>query len=234
MTGGRMDARRTHSVSPAQRIARGIAIVVLLPFRLVWEGLKLLARAIDVAVDRLLTVVVIPVGRFLRDRILRPIATVVRDFLLRPVGRALAFLWWRGLAPAGNWILRMILDPIWNALWRFVLRPIGVAVAVVVTYAVRYLIIAPAMGLWRWILAPLWRGVRTVLGYAWRATASLVRVLIVDPYRFVHRTTLRPIGAGLAATWRLLVVRPAAWIDRTTVRPARRWLAETMPAVFGR
>ncbi|NNH69461.1 hypothetical protein HLB23_06180 [Nocardia uniformis] len=241
-------------------IARGIAITILIPLRLSWEGLKLLGRVAVATVDGVISRILAPIGRFVRDRLWRPVVGFVEnylwglllqqflwgmvlapigafllDFILRPLRWAVEeFLWRRVLVPIGTWLMRYLVQPVSHALWRFLLRPIGLAAAWLVHHLVKYVIVWPLMQLWRWVLLPLWRLLRAVVVYAWMAATVIVDVLVVIPCRFVYRTVLRPILNLLAAIWRALVVVPLAWTYRTVLQPMNRWAADIMGTVFGR
>lgn len=253
-------ASDTESVSIGGWIARGIAVAILLPFRLLWEGLKLLGRVMVATVNWVVTQILVPLGKFVRDWLFRPVVGFVKnylwglliqqflwgmvltpigafalDFILRPLRRVVEeFLWRRVLVPFGNWLMRYVVQPISYVLWRFLLRPIGLAVTWLVANFVTYLIVWPLQQLWRWVLFPLWRMLHAVVLYAWMVATVIVRVLVVIPCRFVYRAVLRPVLEFLAAVWRITVVIPIAWTYRTVLQPMNRWAADIMSTVFGR
>ncbi|MGK8488955.1 hypothetical protein [Nocardia asiatica] len=235
-------------VSVAQWIARGIAIVVLVPLRLLWEGIGLLGRvtgAIFVFVAQRLLVPVAEliwhwvlrpawiftkdflwgwvVGHLLWGLVLTPLLSLLLEYLLRPLRRAVEiFLWRKLIRPVGAWVLR------------WVVFPIGYAVTWVCHRAVKWLIVWPLAQLWRWALRPLWRAVRASARYGWRVATVIVGVLVVAPCRALYRYVLRPVFAAFAVVWNALVARPVRWAHRTIVRPMNRWAAEVVAAVFGR
>ncbi|MEV0248279.1 hypothetical protein AB0H76_16910 [Nocardia sp. NPDC050712] len=239
---------RDGQVSIAGWIGRVIAVVVLIPLRLLWEGLKALGRALAAVLAFVVEKLLAPGAQFVWDWVIRPVWLFFKDFLwgwlvqhvlwglvltpilallldyfLRPLRRALEdWLWRRVLRPAAQW------------LFRWVLAPVGRAIAWLGYQLTRWVIVWPLTQLWRWVLHPLWKALRATLIYAWRLTAVIVGVLVVIPCRFVYRTVLRPIVAGVAATWRFLVVRPARWLHATVITPMNRWAADLMAAVFGR
>ncbi|MFE7743930.1 hypothetical protein [Nocardia sp. NPDC057455] len=235
-------------ISIAQWIARGIAIVVLVPIRLLWEGILLLGRvtgAVLVFVARHLLVPVAeliwhwmlrPAWIFVKDflwgwvlrqllwgSVLTPLASLLLEYLLRPLRHAVeVFLWRRVIRPAGAWLLRWIVSPI------------VYAIAWVCHHIVEWLIVWPLSQLWRWVLRPLWAVVRATARYGGRVATLIVGVLVVIPCRAVYRYVLRPVFAAFAVVWHALVVRPVRWVHGTIVRPMNRWAAEVVAAVFGR
>ncbi|MFD0362001.1 hypothetical protein ACFQZZ_11165 [Nocardia sp. GCM10030253] len=233
-------------ISVGQWIARAIAIVVLIPVRVLWESVKLVGRIALAVLHFIWTQLLDPVCRiawhwvirpawaFAKDflwgwllqhvlwgMVLTPIGALLLDFLLRPLRRAVEeFLWRRVLRPAAVWLTKQVLLPIASAvLW--------------VLYTVsKYVIAWPLYQLWRWILLPLWRLLRAVLIYAWRIVTIIVGVLIVIPCRAIHRTVLRPIFTALAIAWQATVTRPARWFYTNIVTPMNKWATEIMTSVF--
>lgn len=235
-------------VSIAQWIARGLAIVVLVPIRLLWEGILLLGRVTGAAIVFVARHLLVPAAELIWHWLLRPawifakvflwgwvlqhllwglvltpLASLLLEYLLRPLRRAVEiFLWRRIIRPAVAWLLR------------WVVSPIAYAVAWVCRYTVEWLIVWPLSRLWRWVLRPLWHVVRATARYGWRVAARIVGVLVVMPCRAVYRFALRPVFAASAVVWRALVVRPVRWVHGTIVRPMNRWAAEVVATVFGR
>ncbi|MEV6255357.1 hypothetical protein AB0L97_19075 [Nocardia sp. NPDC051911] len=234
-------------VSAAQWIARAIAIVVLVPIRLLWEGVLLLCRATAAALGYIARHLLVPAAELIRHWVLRPAWIVVKDFLwgwvvqhllwgsvltpllslllehlLRPLRRAVeVFLWRKVIRPAGAWLLR------------WVVYPIAYAIAWVCHQTVKWLIVWPLSQLWRWVLHPLWKAVRVTARYGWRVATLIVGVLVVLPCRALYRHVLRPVFAAFAVVWLAVVVRPVRWVHGTIVRPMNRWAAEIMTSVFG-
>ncbi|MER5703320.1 hypothetical protein ABT023_15450 [Micromonospora sp. NPDC002296] len=187
-------------------IARGVALVVVLPVRLVWE---LLAGSARWLARQLLS----PLGRALRAWVLRPLAWLLDRLVWIPLVWLTRHLLWhplvwvfrtlvrpvaRLLVGAADWLIRNMLVPL--------VRAFGPALAAV------------GRGLW-WLL----RLVADALGYAWRLTGR-----IVD---FLHRLLLRPAGLALRWLWRHTAVPTgrvlrAAW--RATVTPTVRWLRDSI------
>ncbi|WP_158848649.1 hypothetical protein [Saccharothrix deserti] len=198
-------------------VARAVAVVVVVPVRLVWEGLKAVGRAVHRFVLRPLSGVlrriwtsVTALTRFLWRRVVVPIGTGLRRvfgvlgaglrggggllmrYLLRPTGallRALASLVGRGLGALADGLRRGF-----RALTRFALRPAG-------------------RGLRR-LFGPVGRGLRAaavaVAGFLRRAVAStrrLLRVVLLNP---------------VVWCWRTLVVKPLRWLWRNVAVPTGR------------
>ncbi|MBF6206396.1 hypothetical protein IU483_20200 [Streptomyces gardneri] len=242
-----MSTPDTH-VSIAQWIARGIATVVLVPIRLLWEGIVLLGRVTGAALVFVARRLLVPAAELIWHRVLRPAWILAKDFLwgwvvqhllwgliltplvsilleylLRPLRHAVEiFLWRRLIRPAGAWLLR------------WVVFPIAHAIAWICHRTVKWLIVWPLSQLWRWVLRPLWRVVRASARYGWWVATVIVGVLLVAPCRAVYRYVLGPVFAAVAVVWHAIVVRPLRWVHGAVIRPMNRWAAEIVTAVFGR
>lgn len=168
---------------------RAIAVVVVLPFRLLWEATKV-------------------VGRFLARYVLAPLAWLLRYLVVIPVAW-LARQIWTGLTIAGGWIWaalriligvpavwlwRQALRPVLHALWRYALRPVLVGILVTVTFVINRMIVPVARFVYDWLLAPVGRAIAWFLRAGWTGAAWVCRQL----YRFL----LRPLGIALAWVWR--------------------------------
>ncbi|MBF6463675.1 hypothetical protein IU427_00590 [Nocardia beijingensis] len=235
-------------VSSAQWIARGIAIVVLVPIRLLWESILLLGRVTAAALRYIARYSVVPAAELIWQWVLRPAWIVVKDYLWGWVIQRL--LWGSVLTPLLSFLLEYLLRPLRRAveifLWRKVIRPVGAwllrwvvypvvyAIAWVCHRTVEWLIVWPLTQLWRWVLRPLWGVLRTTARYGWRVATLVVGVLVVAPCRAVYRSVLRPVFTALAVVWRALVVRPVRWVHGAIVRPMNRWAAEVVAMVLGR
>jgi hypothetical protein len=201
---------------------RAVAVVVVLPFRLLWEAAKL-------------------VGRFLQRYVVTPLAWLWRRLVVIPVLRVAHWIW-AGLTVLGRWIataLRIVigvplawlwraaLRPALHAVWRYGLRPVLVGMVLAATFVVEK-VIAPVAGfVYRWLLAPVARAVGWFLRAGWAGTSWLGRQI----YRFL----LRPAGIavawmwrytfgllfrGIAHAWRVVrdeVLRPAAAVVRSAL-----------------
>ncbi|MEU8901221.1 hypothetical protein [Nocardia sp. NPDC048505] len=231
-------------VSPGAWIARAIAVVLLVPLRLLWEGLKLIGRVIAAAARYFVENLLIPVSTMVRYWVIRPLWLFVKnlvwgwlvqqvlwglvltpalalilDFILRPLRRAVE-----------EWLWRRVLRPAAARLCRWVLYPVGRAVVWAGYQLARWLVLWPLAQLWRRILRPLWKALRATVVYAWR----VVGVLVVIPCRFLHRTVLGPMFRAFALAWRAAVVRPVRRLHATVIVPMNRWAAEVLNSVFGR
>ncbi|WP_433244155.1 hypothetical protein [Actinomadura nitritigenes] len=225
--------------------ARVIALIVVVPFRLLYDLLTVVGRGVAAC------------WRFL-IRVPAAIAVALYRWVLRPLGLV---LWWPlrmlgiGIAAAARRLYRYVLTPIGRVLDLVLLRPlralgrglawlggwigrgfawlfrgIGWLVAVLIVLPVsllwRYLLLPPLLGLaWvaHWIgrgLAAAWRAFATAVVWTWRQTGRclgwLLRVFVVVPARALWRYVLAPIGAGIAGTWRLSA-RVLSWLWRTLV-----------------
>ena len=182
---------------------RALALVVVLPFRLLWEAVKLIGRLLHRFVLMPLAwlwqhLVVVPVTWLLRG-----IGTVLRIL----IGVPLVWLWREGLLP----LLRL--------LHAYVLRPLGRAIGWVVSVVLEYLVVPVARFVYRWLLAPVGRAVVWFVRTGWAGTSWLGRQ--------VYRLVLRPIGVAVAFVWRYtfgpvfaavgVVLR---WVRDEILRPA--------------
>ncbi|MFJ6796677.1 hypothetical protein [Streptomyces sp. NPDC091268] len=218
-----------------------VAVLIVLPVRVVWDLLVAAAR-------RLHRHVLGPVGRALswfHDRALRPV--------LRGLGRVAAFL------------LRLVFVWPWVGLWRYVLAPVGRAAAWVggalATYFLRplgaalvwlgrALFVWPWVALWRYALVP---GGGLLLAYVLRPVAAGTAWLA----RAFHRYLLAPVGAALlwsarglgalagligralfvwpwVGLWRYLVVPVAGGLYRYLLAPLGRGVYAYLLAPLGR
>ncbi|MFD4372004.1 hypothetical protein [Streptomyces sp. NPDC058486] len=197
-------------------VARAIALVVVLPVRLVWDALAW-------CFTQLWRWVLAPIGRalawLLHHLVVIPLQWLW-EWVLAPVGRA---LWWL--------IDLLVLTPLaW--LWRWVLVPVGKAL----WWVVDLLLVTPLTWLWRYVLGPVCRFVGAVLAWAWRIAGQVSRAVgrairwvlwhgIGRPLAWAYRVILTPVGHWLR-TW---VWGPVAAVGRA-VRTATR---EVWTALFG-
>ncbi|TQM33391.1 hypothetical protein [Nocardia bhagyanarayanae] len=229
-------------------IARVIAVVLLVPVRLLWEGVRLLGRLLAAAFSYVVTRLLAPVARFVWYWVIRPIWLFFKDFLwgwvlqhvlwglvLTPLVAVLLDYFLRPLRQAiERWLWRALLRPALAWLWRAVLEPLIGLLLATAYWLGKWFVVWPLVQLWRWVLRPLWALSRTVLSYAWRVATVIVGVLVVVPCRFVYRSVLRPLLLALAAAWVAVVVRPVRWVHGNVVTPVNRWAAEILAGVFGR
>jgi hypothetical protein len=195
---------------------RALAVVVVLPFRLLWEAAKL-------------------IGRFLDRYLIASVAWLWRYLVAIPV-TWLARQIWAGLTVLGRWIsavLRVLigvplrwlwqqaLRPVLRALWKYVLRPVFVAVVLAITFVIERVLAPVVRFVWRWVLAPAGRAIVWFVRAGWQGVSWLGRQL----YRFL----LRPIGIAVAWLWRYTfgaLFRGIGWLWSVTVTPAGRWIRD--------
>ncbi|WP_329420570.1 hypothetical protein [Streptomyces sp. NBC_01268] len=204
-------------------MARGIALVIVVPLRLVWDAvaycLRHLWRGVLAPVGRAL-------GRLIDVLILTPLGWLWR-WVVVPVAKA---LWWLVdtllLTPLG-WLWRWVVVPVARALW----------------WVVDLVVLTPLGWLWRYVLAPVGRvlgaGLRIVgaaLAWAWRIAGEVSRAVgravswvlwhaVGRPLAWTYRVVLTPVGHWL----RTYALHPAAEVARA-VRTATR---EVWRALFG-
>ncbi|MFD3569436.1 hypothetical protein [Streptomyces sp. NPDC058667] len=197
-------------------VARVIALVVVLPVRLVWDALAFCLR-------QLWRWVLAPIGRVLGLLIEYLLVIPLRwlwEWVLAPLGRALRWLTDLLVVTPLRWLWRWVLLPVLKALW----------------WVVDLLLVTPLSWLWRHVLAPVGRAVGAALAWAWRIAGRISRAVglavgwllwhaIGRPLAWVYRVILTPLGHWLR-TW---VWRPLATAGRA-VRDAAR---EVRVALFG-
>ncbi len=193
-----------------------VAVLVVLPVRVVWELL-------------------VAVGRAAHRRVLGPLYVHVVEPLLRALGRLLTillklvFVWpWVGLwryvlTPVGQglaWLCRgaydHLLAPAGRLLSTYLLRPLGEALAWVGRGGMRYLLaplakgvtwivwalgmtlfVWPWVALWRYVLAPVGRGIAWLAAALYRYVLTPVGHGLVRLAVALYRYLLRPVGHGL-------------------------------------
>lgn len=220
-------------------VARGVALVFVLPVRLIWE---LIAAAGRLLYRHLLS----PAGRFLRDWLVAPLVWALHRLLWRPLVWCASNLIWLPLTWAARhlvwlplvwlgqgvaWVARTLvwLPLVWLA--RRGLRPPLVALGRVLAWLTEHLVLRPL----RWVgaaLTPvgrlLWRGVGMLAGALGAALAGLVRGIGWVVVGFGRLVVVAVVGAWRTAGWVLrlvyrLVLRPIGhgmrWLWRHTVRP---------------
>ncbi|OIJ95835.1 hypothetical protein [Streptomyces monashensis] len=210
---------------------RIVVLVLVVPVRVVWDGL-------------------VVVGRFLPGTLLRPrgralarVAAGLWRYVLVPVGGALGWLGRVLVVVPAAWLHRSVLTPLGRYLFVVparwlcarVLAPVATAVGLAVYGALRVVFVLPALALWRWVLAPVGRVLAVVareageaLSHAWRVAGrlsravgrllgTLVRWILVESVRRVYRSLLTPVGRLV----RDAVLRPAARGARAVGRAVR-------------
>ncbi|MEV7541459.1 hypothetical protein [Streptomyces sp. NPDC089915] len=223
-----------------------VAVLVVLPVRVVWDLAAACARGLG-------RHVLAPLGNGLGWGLVR-----LWRYLLRPL--ALVVFYWPWV---GTW--RYLVAPVGGALYRYALRPLGLGVAWAVLAVGRYvlapvgaglgwvlrdLVAPPLAWLHRRVLTPLWHGARWLVrgacllvfywpwvglwryavlplgrGAAWVAVhvlappvVLLVRHVLVPAWHLAGRIT-RALGRGLRWLWRGCVARPLAWVHRQVATP---------------
>ncbi|MFK0219915.1 hypothetical protein ACIQWN_17185 [Streptomyces vinaceus] len=220
-----------------------VALIVVLPVRVVWDLL-------------------VAFGRAARRHVLGPFSTYVLQPVLRGLGRVLTvllrlvFVWpWAGLwrhllqplyahvlAPLGRGLYAHLLRPLGEALarvgrglaWagavvhRYVLTPAGQALAWTGAAFYRYLLRPLGLGVYRYLLAPIgqalvwaWHVAGRIVRAVWRGVRLVGWVLIGLPAAQLYRYVLTPVGHVVRDVWRTV---------RNTVREVR---AEVRKALFG-
>ncbi|MFB7515079.1 hypothetical protein [Streptomyces sp. NPDC056144] len=196
--------------------ARAVALVVVLPVRLVWDALAYCLR-------QLWRWILAPVGRalaWLAHHLLVIPLRWLGEWVLAPIGRALAWLGHYLLVVPVRWLWEWVLLPVCKALW----------------WVADLLLVTPLTWLWRYVLGPVCRVAGAALAWAWRIggriTAAVGRALrwtlwnlVGRPLAWTYRVLLTPLGHWLRA-W---VWDPLAAVGRA-VRAAAR---EVRTALFG-
>ncbi|MEV0410868.1 hypothetical protein AB0I68_08670 [Streptomyces sp. NPDC050448] len=209
-----------------------VALIVVLPVRVVWDLLVACGRAVQ-------RYVLGPFSVYVLQPVLRGIGWVLTVLL------KLVFVWpWVGLwryvlepvyvhllAPAGRFLYAYLLHPLGEALsWvgrggmRYLLAPLAKGGMWLVWALGMTLFVWPWVGLWRYVLAPVGRGlvrlgeavhryVLTPVGHALAWTGSLVYRYLLRPLGLgVYRYVLVPLGQVLVWAWHVAgrIVR-AVW-----------------------
>ncbi len=213
-----------------------VALLVVLPVRVVWDLLAAFGRGLyRYVLGPLVVHVVAPVLRGLGWLV----ATLFKLLFVWPW----AALWRYVLRPVGSWLYAYLLTPAGRLLYAYLLRPLGLALARLGWLTWRYLLVPVgralvwlALAVHRYLLLPLHRYVLTPLGRAlarawyvaglitgglWWGCKWAGRVLVGWPAVQVYRYVLTPAGHLVRAVWRPV---------REAVREVR---AEVRRALFG-
>nr|WSX51878.1 hypothetical protein OG409_24905 [Streptomyces sp. NBC_00974] len=203
-----------------------VAVLLVLPVRVVWDLLVAAARTLGRTVlgplwERALLPVLRGLGlvteilvkavfywpwiglwRFVAVPVGQGIAWLGRGvyaYALRPLGQGIAWL--------GRGVYAYVLRPLgqgaaWlvRAVYAYALRPVGVGLKLLGRVLGMTLFVWPWVGLWRFVMVPVGRYVLLPLGQglAWLVT-HLVRYLLVLPVRALYRYVAAPAGRGLYA-----------------------------------
>ncbi|MFG1883968.1 hypothetical protein [Micromonospora sp. NPDC049102] len=186
-------------------LARGVALVLVLPVRLLWELFAAAGRLVH-RHRHLLS----PAGRFLRDWLVAPLVWALHRLLWRPLLWCAHHLLWR----PPRWMAR-------NLVWWLVVRFVR-------------LVVAALVGAWRaagWLLRWVYRLLLPPVGpglrWLWRHT---VRPLL-SGIRWVLSVTVVPVARGLRSVWRATVTPAARWTRRAVLDPARVVSREVLGAL---
>ncbi|MFV2172707.1 hypothetical protein ACFHW2_19655 [Actinomadura sp. LOL_016] len=186
-------------VGPAWLVVplRAIAFVIVLPFRLLYDLVRLIGKGLGWA--------------------LGGIWNALYTWILAPVGRAIAVTLYYLLVVPARWIYRVLLTPIGHGIVA-VLRWIGWLLDLVLlrplVWLLNVLIVIPAVFLWKYVLYPplVWIG-KMFMGIG-RGIAWVWNILIVTPWRYAARF--------LAWLWRIFVATPCKWLWTNVLRPVGR------------
>jgi hypothetical protein len=220
--------RRTCVESDAPGCLTIPLLIIVVPIRLLWEGLSALGRLVQAYIVR-------PIGWLLYNGLVRPLWWLLRVLVLQPLWWVLRVLvlrplWWVlrvfVLLPA-RWIWQQVLVPLGRILFRYVLKPLWAALAWVLT-----IVLVPFAHLARWLvrgLVALWRAVLwpvlvafgRLIAQTWRLAGLVLFHLLVRPVRFLWRVLVRPVLRAIAYVWRVTVVRAARWARVHVWEPAR-------------
>ncbi|MFH9866246.1 hypothetical protein ACH4NT_09185 [Streptomyces lydicus] len=187
---------------------RVVVLILVVPVRLLWDGLTTAARAVDRTVLR-------PLGRGLallwRTLVLRPVAWTWRTLVVLPLAwvwrtlvvAPLALVGRHVLTPLGRGLARVVRG-IGAGLW-WLARRLGAALG----RLGHRLVVVPARWLYAWVLAPVGRAVGWVLTGVVTVLAALVRWIVLVPAVALWQYVLGP-ALGALATVLTVVVREVA------------------------
>lgn len=185
---------------------RVLAVIFVLPFRLLWELVRYTGRFLARSVGR-------PLAWLWHYAVAVPLAFLWHYLIAVPV----AFLWHYLIAVPASWLWEQAIWPALGWLWdrrRFAVWPFAMLL--------RYLVVVPLGWLWA-VTAPVWRalarGIAAVLLAGWQGAGWVLRQC--------YRWLLRPVGLAVAWCWRHTVV-PAyrmvdaggRWVHEAIVQPA--------------
>ncbi|MEU3404071.1 hypothetical protein ABZ766_09005 [Streptomyces sp. NPDC006670] len=234
-----------------------VAVLVVLPVRMVWDLLVFCARAagrhVLAPLGNALGWGIVRLWRYLLEPlaltvfywpwvglwryVAAPVGSAVYRYLLRPVGLAAA---WAVLAfgryvlaPVGaglGWVLRDLVAPPLTWLHRQVLTPLGHGVRWLVRGICLLVFVWPWTGLWRYAVLPLGRGTAWVVVHGIvPPLVFLVREVLAPAWHLAGRVT-RALGRGLRWLWRGCVARPLAWVRRHVATPVGHALRQVWRA----
>lgn len=198
-----------------------VMFVLVLPVRLLWDGLVLVATAAGRALAWF--------GRTVVEPVLRAFGAALGWVLKALFCWPWAALWKHVLAAPLSWLWRYLVAVPATALYRWVLTPLGHALAAVARgvgrffgWAGYWLLAVPAIALYRWVLTPLGRGLALVA----RETGAA----LVVAWHAAGRITL-PVLRFLGRALRALFVTPFVWAWTWLVLPVARPVGKALRAV---
>ncbi|MFE0424888.1 hypothetical protein ACFW15_21160, partial [Streptomyces sp. NPDC058953] len=155
-----------------------IAVIVVVPLRLLWELLKPIGKGIRILCwTWFLRPMLQGLKILLWDWFLRPVLKFVTRYVLVPIGNAIAWVVERLRRPPFVFLIRNLLIRPGALLCRYVLAPVAFALIGALWFAwgvstvvFNFLIARPSAWLWRAVLVPFWNHVRPPVGRAIRAT----------------------------------------------------------------
>ncbi|WP_067821980.1 hypothetical protein [Nocardia inohanensis] len=225
-------------VSIAGWIARAIAMVIFVPPRLVWEGLKLLGRMFRAGLRYFLEELLAPLAKLFWYWVIRPIWAFAKNYLWGLLIQQL--LWGMVLTPLGAFLLDFLLRPLKKAveewLWRRILLPglrllawslmqIGRGLL----FLGKWLIVVPLVWLWRDVLRP---GLTWTNAYVIHPFDLWVRNRVLAPLGRAVRWSFEQIGKLLdllAAVFEFL----GRWLILWPLRMLWRWLLRPVLLALG-
>ncbi|MFI5616641.1 hypothetical protein [Streptomyces sp. NPDC051567] len=231
------DGQRAGGARTAVKI---VAVLVVLPVRVIWDLLTALGRGLARVYRRAVLPVLRGLGRvlvvLLKLLFVWPWVGLWR-YALVPAGRAAAWL--------GRTAYTYLLAPLGRLLYAYALHPLGRAVARLAAAIWTHVLIPAGRGLFRlavagcrYVLVPLAQGLVRLLSWVWRYLLKPLGLGLWWPARGLHRYVLTPLGQALAGAWRVagritralwrgtvragraLFGRPLAWVNRRVATPA--------------
>lgn len=196
---------------------RAVAVVTVVPLRLLWELFVIVGRFVGRYVVRpiawlLYHAIVRPMSWLYHYAVVVPLSWLWRTLVVAP----LSWLWRHLVVPPIAWLWERR-EPIGRFLRRYLGRPVG--------WVLYHLLLLPLYWLVKYLLVVPMTWLVQALKPIGRAIAAVARVL----YRFV----LRPFGQAAAWLWHN-TVRLLAAVFRATVVPVARWTYHTLLAPGGR
>jgi hypothetical protein len=208
--------------------ARVIAVLIMVPLRLLWEAIALIGRFVHAYVLR-------PIGWLLMTLVVTPLRWLFLTLIVSPV----RWLWlWLVVRPA-SLLYRAVLVPVGRALYRYLLTPVGrglrrlvVGLAIIILTPIAWVVggvVKAVLALYRFVrpaLAAVGHVLMDALSFGGRAADAVVRFIglvlyqvIVRPLQWLWRTLIRPVLAAMWWAWNLIVVSPLRWVTVGILRP---------------